>query len=337
MPRPLMTQAVVFEAPLTVVVRDIEIPPPGPDDLVIDTIATWISPGTEMSYLKGERIYGDTAAVEGSPHPFPRVAGYQKIGRIVDVGKNVRGFKVGQVVFNTFGRARGMFEAQAGHIKTAVSAPDDVYALPQGVDPQWFSGGVLTQVGYNCASRVPVETGDLAVVLGDGLVGLWTAQMLQHRGAKVWLVGRHEMRLSRFNCREGDRAIRLARGAKLEPLTAQLDEPIAVLVETVGTLAPMIELIPHMRHNGQLVCAAFYGGPTRDVIHVPQIRSRELSLHTPAGLRRARMAKTFELIAQGILQTAPLITHRLPYANAAHAFDLLMNHKDQALGVLLLW
>lgn len=337
MPQPLMTQAVVFEAPLHVVVRDIEIPPPGPDDLVIDTIATWISPGTEMSYLKGERIYGDTAAVAGSPRPFPRVAGYQKIGRIVDVGENVRGFEVGQVVFNTFGRGRGMFESQVGHVKTAVSAPDDVYALPPGADPQWFAAGVLTQVGYNCGSRAPIDTGELAVVLGDGLVGLWTAQMLQHRGAKVWLVGRHDMRLARFICRAGDRAIRLARGDGLASLMAQLDQPIAVLVETIGSLAPMIELIPHMRHNGHLVCAAFYGGPTQDVIHVPQIRSRELSLHTPAGLRRERLEKTFELIAQGVLQTAPLITHQLPYTDAAHAFDLLMNHKDQTLGVLLRW
>ena len=334
---PLTTHAVVLERPLEVVVREIEIPPPGPDDMVIDTITTWISPGTEMSYLKGDRVYGDTAAIEGSPNPFPRVVGYQKVGRITEVGKNVTGFEVGQVVFNTFGRARGVFEEHVGHVKTSVCPPEDVYPLPDGVDAEWFSGGVLTQVGYNCGSRAPIEKGELAVVLGDGLVGLWTAQTLQHRGAKVWLVGRHDLRLDKFVCRDGDRAIKLKRGDGIEPLKAQLDQPIAMVVETIGVLAPMVELVPHMRHNGHLVCTAFYGGPSDDVIHVPQIRRGELSLHTPAGVRRERMEKTIELIAQGVLQTAPMITHRLPYTDAARAFDLLMNHKDQALGVLLQW
>ena len=295
MPSARTTTAVVFEAPLRVVVRDVEIPEPGPDDVVVNTVTSWISPGTELSYLRGDRVYGDTAAGPDQPYPFPRVAGYQKTGTVVETGRNVTSVREGQTVFQVFGRVNNMHEPYAGHVHRSVSPASEVYTLPGSVDPEWFSGGVLTQVGYNCGSRAPVQPGDLAVVLGDGLVGLWTAQTLQQRGARVWLVGHHEDRLRRFICREGDRAIDTHGGDTIDVLREELTEPVSVLVETIGCLKTMIALVPNMRHDGHLVCTAFYGQD--DAIRIPSIRCQELSVHTPASLTRPRIEQTFDWIA----------------------------------------
>ena len=210
----MKTSAVVFEAPNQVVFREVTIPDPGPKDVVVDTVSSWISPGTELSTLRGDRIYGDTSAGLDTPFSFPRVSGYQKIGRVVSVGEQAGSLRVGQMVFATIGRVEGMFEEWGGHLARSVCPSDQVFALPEGSDPELFSGAVLTQVGFNAGNRAPLKSGDLAVVLGDGLVGLWTAQTLQHRGARVWLVGRHEDRLARFVLMPGDRAI------KLEPRSA---------------------------------------------------------------------------------------------------------------------
>jgi len=335
MPSARTTTAVVFEAALRVVVRDVEIPEPGPDDVVVDTVTSWISPGTELSYLRGDRVYGDTAAGPDQPYPFPRVAGYQKIGTVVETGSNVASVREGQTVFQLFGRVNDMLEPYAGHVHRSVSPASEVYTLPEGADPEWFSGGVLTQVGYNCGCRAPVRPGGLAVVLGDGLVGLWTAQTLQHRGARVWLVGHHADRLQRFVCREGDRTINAHGNETVDVLRAELAEPVSVLVETIGALQVMIDLVPNMRHDGHLVCAAFYGQD--DAIRIPSIRCQELSLHTPASLTRPRMEQTFDWIARGVLDTASMITHRLPVTEAPRAYDMLLNRTDGALGVLLQW
>ena len=334
---PSKTTAVVFEAPNQVVVRQVEIPDPGPGDVVVDTITSWISPGTELSFLRGDRVYGDTSASPTTPYSFPRVAGYQKIARVVSVGKDVEGISVGQIVFATIGKVLGMFEAWGGHMARLVCPAAQIYPLPPGVNPEPFSGAVLTQVGFNAGSRAPVNPGELAVVLGDGLVGLWTAQTLQHRGAKVWLVGRHTDRLAKFKPRpgSGDRAILQPRGESVEGLKRELAEPIAVLVETISTLKPLVELVPSMKRDGHLVCTAFYG--LDDAIHVPDIRRNELSLHTPAGWTRERLVQTIHLLGKGSLDAASLITHRLPVSEAPKAFRMLANHEDQALGVLLQW
>ena len=331
----MKTAAVVFEGPNQVCVRDVDIPDPGPDEILVETISSWISPGTELSLLRGDRVYGDTAAGPDTPYSFPRVAGYQKVGRITHVGKDVQSLNVGQVVFSTLGRVNGMFDAWGGQLAQSVCSPDHVFPLPTGIDPEPFSAAVLTQVGYNAGSRGAIEPGQLAVVLGDGLVGLWTAQTLQHRGARVILVGRHEDRLARFNPQSGDQTIRLDRSQPLESLLDHIKDPITILVETIGSLRAFTVLTDRMQRDGHLVCTGFYGRD--DAVHIPAIRRKELSLHTPAGWSRTRMEKTIDLIAGGSLLTASMITHKLPVAEAEEAYRLLANREDNALGVLLRW
>ena len=67
------------------------------------------------------------------------------------------------------------------------------------------SGLVLTQVGYNTGMRPTVNEGDCAIVIGDGMVGHWTAQTLQARGARVLMIGRHDERLQLLALCKGDR------------------------------------------------------------------------------------------------------------------------------------
>jgi 3-hydroxyethyl bacteriochlorophyllide a dehydrogenase len=329
------TAAVVFEAPSAVVVREVSIPDPGPGDVVVDTITSWISPGTELSTLRGDRIHGDTAAGPDTPFSFPRIGGYQKIGKVVSFGAEVQGLRVGQVVFATIGKVEGMFDAWGGHLARNICPAEQVFALPAGVDPESFSGAVLMQVGFNAGSRPPVRKGDLAVVLGDGLVGLWTAQTLQYRGARVWLVGRHQDRLRRFVPREGDRAIQVGRDETFEDLSRRFTEPIAILVETICSLRVFEALVPRMRRDGHLVCTGFYG--RKDALRFPAVRAKELTIHTPAGWTRERLEETIALLGKGALHAASLITHRLPVREAAKAYQMLSNHEDNALGVLLQW
>ena len=91
-----------------------------------------------------------------------------------------------------------MFEPRGGHISPSVSGAGAVIKLPPGLDPVAYSGLVLTQVGFNCGDRPRLSPGDLSVVVGDGLVGQWAAQMLASRGANTLLIGRHADRLAKF-------------------------------------------------------------------------------------------------------------------------------------------
>jgi 3-hydroxyethyl bacteriochlorophyllide a dehydrogenase len=156
----MKSHAVVFTAPHQVSFHEIESPAPGPEDLVIELHHSWISNGTEGSFLRGERLSGDVAWRPGDPAPFPMVAGYQKVGRVLAVGSAAPGFAAGDWVFASMSRVCGMFDNQfAGHVSPSVCHHQSVQLLPAGADPLAFAGLVLTQVGYNCGSRAPIDAG----------------------------------------------------------------------------------------------------------------------------------------------------------------------------------
>ena len=329
------SQAVVFESCGEAVVRDVDIPACGKDDIVIETAVSWISPGTELSFLLGQRITGEIPWTPGSPIPFPLVPGYQKVGKIAAVGENVTGMNIGQTVFNTVGYVEGMYTARGGHLRWSIAPSDQVFAIPEKVDPEQFSGAVLAQVGYNCGARPEVSPGDQALVIGDGLVGQWTAQTLQQRGARVILIGHHRDRLARFRTQAEDRIFLFARHDGLGRLKQELDGPVHVLVDTVGSTSMVTGLVDTMVRGGQIISAGFYG--LDDRFAVPPLRPNELTIHMVSGWRRDRLERTIDWIGEGRLETASLITHRLPVEEAPRAYQMLLNRSDHALGVLLQW
>lgn len=328
----MKAKAVVFTKANTVCVQDVDCPDPSEDQLVVRVTHSWISNGTEGSYLRGERVEGDTPWRPGEPEPFPVVSGYQKVGVVEWVGSRIDDIAVGETVFVSVSQINGMFEPRAGHVSPSVCNRGAVVKLPRGVDPVAFSGLVLTQVGYNAGLRPRLENGDGAVVIGDGLVGIWTAQMLAWRGADVMLVGRHEDRLCRF--KQG-RAILEEKGAWIEAVKRQFPQGVQVAVDTVGSIEAMESLQIVLRRFGHLVSAGFYG--TEDKLSLQPPRYKELSIDLVSGATLQRLEETRDLIATGALETVPLITHRFPVDQAPEAWKLIEAKSEPVLGVVLEW
>lgn len=334
----MKSSAVVFTARNQVEYREIESPEPGPEDVVIELHHSWISNGTEGSFLRGERISGDVAWHPGDPEPFPMVAGYQKVGRVLSVGAAVARFAPGDWVFASMSRVCGMFDNQyAGHVSPSVCHQGAVMPLPAGLDPVAFSGLVLTQVGYNCGSRPPVQPGQVALVVGDGLVGQWAGQALAARGAKVVMVGRHADRLDRF----AQHGTTIRAGAD-NGVTAvrELDlGGIQVLVETSGSMTVMSDFLPLMRRNAHMVVAGFYPKATEVnlLLALQQFRNYELSFDLVSGATAERLEETMRWVADRRLDTLGLITHRFPVEQAAGAWALIESKREPVLGVVLDW
>jgi 2-desacetyl-2-hydroxyethyl bacteriochlorophyllide A dehydrogenase len=242
---------------------------------------------------------------------------------------------VGEVVFAATGQVDGMFRPAGGHISPSVSPRHQIWKLPTAVDALAYAGAVLTQVGYNGGTRAPLEVGQHAVVVGDGLVGHWTAQTLAWRGANVVLVGRHDDRLARFETGPLRHVVNTRSADWIEAIRALCPGGLQVAVDTVGSIAVMEGLIPLMRRYGHLVSAGFYG--TTDHLALQPLRDRELSVDFISGWSRERIERTLTLIASGALQTLPLITHHFPVSQAAAAWQLINQKDEDALGVILDW
>jgi 2-desacetyl-2-hydroxyethyl bacteriochlorophyllide A dehydrogenase len=328
-------QAVIFTAPNTVEVQPVTCPDPGPEDVVVRVTPSWISNGTEGSFLRGERIAGDTAYRPGDPWPFPIVAGYQKIGVVEWVGSGVDDIVVGETVFAALGKVDGMFTPLGGQLSPSVSPRRQLWKLPAGVEPLAFAGLVLTQVGYNCGSRAPIEIGQGAVVFGDGMVGQWAAQTLAWRGATVVLVGRHDDRLAKFGPSPLHHTVNAQQVEWRQEVKRLLPGGVQVAVDTVGSIAAIEQVMPQMVRNGHIVSAGFYG--TADLLSLQPLRNGELSIDLVSGWTQERMDQTLALIAGGQLQTLPLITHHFPVAQAAKAWELIESKREPVLGVILDW
>lgn len=332
----MKAQAVVFTAPGEVAFRDIDCPDPGPDDVVVRVVRSWISNGTEGSYLRGERIAGDTAYREGSTWPFPIVSGYQKIGYVESFGDNVTDLTPGELVFAVCGNVKGMFESWGGHVNPSVTPRRQVFKIPAGPDPLAYAGLVLTQVGYNCGIRSPIRMGEGAIVVGDGLVGQWAAQTLAWRGAEVLMVGRHADRLAHF----AGPSFRHGHNLSADPdwiraANRLFPKKATVAVDTVGSAKVMGDFFQVLHRFGHAVSAGFYG--TADQVALQPLRYGELSIDLVSGWQPNRMEETIRLIAGGYLQTLPLITHHFPAHRAAEAWKLIEEKREPVLGVILDW
>jgi len=331
----MKAKAVVFTRPNTVEFCSVTCPEPGPDDAVIRVTHSWISNGTEGSYLRGERIAGDTPRRSEDPPPFPIVPGYQKVGVVEHVGENVRDLSVGETVFCTVGKVEGMFQPLGGHISPSVTPREHIWKLPARPQPLAFSGMVLVQVGYNCGTRAPIQPGQWAVVIGDGQVGQWTSQTLSWRGARVIMLGIDEDRLACARRITGCETINITSTDWTAAVRSLAPDGLAVAVDAVGSREMTEKIIKLMTRCGHIVSAGFCGED--DKISLQALRDLELSVDSVSSLTCSRMDATLKLIAEGVLQTLPLITHHFPVEKAADAWQLINQRREHFLGVILDW
>lgn len=331
----MIANAVIFTERNVVDYRSITCPDPGPNDAVVRVTHSWISNGTEGSFLRGERIEGDTAYRAGDPTPFPIVAGYQKVGVVEWVGSQIKDIVAGETVFCIAGRVSNMFKAEGGHVSPSVTPRELIWKLPGNPKPLAYAGLVLTQVGFNCGSRAPINPEDWSLVIGDGQVGQWTAQTLAARRCRVIVVGRRKQRLELANRLTGCHIVNSAEADWPSMVRSLTNGALALGVDTVGSPQITQSLIGLLRRGGHIVSAGFCG--TDDQISLQALRDRELSLDSVSGMTRPRMDSTIVKISNGELQTLPLITHHFPVAKAADAWRLIESHDPSVLGVILDW
>ncbi len=329
-------QGIVNVEPGKVELWDLELPDPGPRDVVVDTRHSMISPGTERSVLMGERLYGRAPGYPTEAPPFPQIGGYQKVGVVAEVGREVTGLKKGDWVFCRVG-ATGLDEfPRGGHLRPSIQGQDQVLKLPPGLDPVLASGLVLTQVGYNHASRPPVGPGTKALVVGDGLVGQWTAEVLQLRGAEVLLAGHHDERMACCRLRGESRCVNTLREPFEEAAAEFCPGGFPVIVDTLTGTDSLHRDMDLLCHGGHLVAGGFYVRG-RNLIDYIKLAPKETTLHMPGGSQPERLEATLALVASDQIDVAGKITHRFALRDYQKAFGLLLRRSEHFLGMVIDW
>jgi 3-hydroxyethyl bacteriochlorophyllide a dehydrogenase len=312
------TQAVVIPAAGRVELQQVMLRPPGANDVVVQTAYTSISAGTERMLLAGQM-----------PHPMlqlPVVPGYETVGQVVETGSAVSPDWRGRWVY--VGGAQcyeGVNAAWGGQSAALFTDVGRVIPL-EGVEPR---DGVLLALAATALHGIDVlasQPGQRVLVLGQGPVGQLASRLLQQRGAWVASADLNPKRLAHS---VGDAVIDVEK----QPLTAAITEPVDAIIEASGSMSALANALPLLANGGTILLLGYY--QTLQLPYMP-LFLKEARLLTAREWAAGDLLRCRDMIADGTLAVAGLLTHSLPIAEVAAAYDIALNDAD-CLKLVLEW
>ncbi len=326
MDTPLLGQRIIAQPDGRILIEGFQPRPPGPGEVMIATEATLISAGTELAMLAEEH---------GAFCP-----GYSNVGRIVEIGDDVAGRSIGERMLS--------LGCHASHV-TVSAAPASIVPVPEPVSSEEATFGVLGSVSAHGVRKARLEMGERVLVTGMGVVGQLALQFAARAGCETLIASDlSERRLAL--ARELTGAITLNPttcdiGAEIEQITE--GHGLDCIIEASGYPDHLPALFEMARIGGRIVLLGSIWHRTVEADFMP-FHLKELTLigahqpkcptvATPAfpWTQQYNRAQTLKMIADGRLNVRPLITHMMPYTDAAEAYRLLREERDRALGVVL--
>lgn len=188
-------KAAIYLGKENVKVRDLLLPKCGDNDALIQNIYSSIC-GTDVAVYNHGPNTGHRITVGGE-------FGHETISRVVEVGKNVKDFTVGERVYpypryvkNDTKRA-GTIGGFSEYILVLEAKRDySLYSVPEQISDRLACLIEPFTVGCRAARRGQPKTGENAVVFGCGTIGLAAAVALKYFGMnKVMLCDLSDFRL----------------------------------------------------------------------------------------------------------------------------------------------
>jgi 2-desacetyl-2-hydroxyethyl bacteriochlorophyllide A dehydrogenase len=328
-------KAVVFPKADTFEVRELTLPEPGPGDIVVRTLVTAISPGTERWILRGKHI--------GTR--FPCVPGYHRLGVVEWCGAEVKGVGPGELVYGSANRwlETDVISMWGAHLSHSVS-PAGGYRLygPATAMPrdklEALAFTILCGVSNRGVNRAEIKAGQKTLHIGAGIVGHCAAQLAKLRGADPLIVDK-----------DPERIAFVAKGFPTIPVL-NIDAPeleqrlkefapggFDLLHDSVGHPGTIDRLVALVKGQGTLLLQAQYFDKQACAVDLDQIKIRELTVKTTCGIRAEDWEQTGEHLLSGRLNMQALITHRLPAARILEGYQMLHTGKPHNIGIVINW
>lgn len=213
--------------------------PPG--QVLVRTLKSLVSPGTELSFFEGTHIALPDPANTWAKYPFR--PGYSAIGEVIETGAGVESPRVGARIFYFGNHAHwNLLDPSKVWLETPADLADEAVLLARL--------GQIAATGVESLRRPPQR----AVVIGAGLIGMFAAQVLQARGCATVVV--QDVLPSRLALaqRNGLAHTVLAEGSGLAAALAHLgDEPPDCVIEATGIAALAGPALEAVKAGGDVV------------------------------------------------------------------------------------
>lgn len=342
-----MGAALAFVAPRKIEFVDEADAPVGAGEVRLRTLFSGISAGTELTAYRGSNPYLSKVwdaerrlftSATGQAPGYPLVGwGYEEVGEIVEVGAGVDDLAVGQKVFGIWGH-------REGKVVTAEYARPRL--LPVHVPPMHGIFSRIGDIALNAMLDGQINLGETVAIFGLGVIGQLAVQLARLSGATVIAVDLVPRRRELAQKLGADVVIDGRSGAAEEIKRLTGNRGADVCIEASGANRALHEAIRACAYSSRVVATGFYQGEGTglalgDEFHHNRI---ELACSQISGVNtalrhrwtRERLTEVFmKLVADGRVQVEPLVSHVVPFREAAALFDVIDTRTDEVMqGVL---
>ena len=354
---------------------DAPVPALGPKNIIVRVHHSLISAGTEgskvsmarKSYLgkakeKPDQVKQvlDTLKKEGPVQTYRKVMnkldawsplGYSCAGEVIEVGSQITTIKRGDLV--------ACAGADIANHAQVVSVPLNLCAkLPRGVTSKTAAYTTVGAIALQGIRQADLRLGESCAVIGLGLLGQLTVQMLSASAVSVFGIDVNPQTLKMAK-KSGAAAAFVREDAALLPsileATAGQGTDAVIITAGVNSLDP-VELAGQLaRKKGRvIVVGAVPTGFSRENYYKKELDLRmsssygpgrydpeyeEKGIDYPYGYVRwtenRNMLAFLQLIAEGRISPQALTSHTFAFEKATEAFELVMKKEEPYLGILL--
>ena len=323
--------------------REIPTPEPQPGEALIKIMKIGVC-GSDIHVYHGE-------------HPFtsyPVTQGHEVSGIVEKLGEGVTTLTVGQKVtiqpqvvcgecypcrhgkynlceslkvmgFQTTGVASEYFAVDA---KKVTPLPEDM-SLDEGamIEP--------LAVAVHAVRRAGDVTGQDICVLGAGPIGILVAQAAKGMGARrVMVTDVSSLRLDKAKECGADFCINTKEKDFGEALTECFGPDKAdVIYDCAGNNITMGQAIAHARKGSAIILVAVFAGQAS--VDLAVLNDHELDLNTSMMYRTEDYAAAIELVNQGKVSLAPLISKHFAFKDYLEAYKFIDENRESTMKVII--
>ena len=341
----IKAKAIAFTRPLHAeFCSNVCMPKMDDDGVLIRTEYSTISRGTELDLYTGQ-MHGRGMDTQW----YPMLPGYMPVGIVESVGKNIHHLKVGDRVvgsnlFNDFDSR--YCPAWAGHTQyVVISRASHPYLgglravkVPEGIPPDQAGLAMLAGVAWHgVKEKVKPRLGDKVLVIGQGVIGLFAAQLCKAQGAQVIVADQYENRLD-FSRQNGlANTLQCEKGNLVKAYMDYTDgERPSAVIEVTGEQEPLLQALELVRPYGIVHAQGMYlDAAPPNILRI--LFNKNLTLSCTVGETPELTQETLAMMADGKITSRGLISAVSEPAQAGDVYEAVYQHPDRYMTCAFKW
>lgn len=341
----MKARQVVIVEPFKVDVREVDLPAPAANQILVATEASAVSAGTELAVYTGTHQWLKDPNLPDWKFPFK--PGYSAAGTIVAVGSLVTGWQPGDRISYPGNHA-------SAELLTVGHERGRWWKMPTGLEAEKAAWACVARYGMGGSIRAGITLGRCAAVLGLGMIGQFSLRCLLAAGANP-VVGIDSVKMRRDSAMKAgaDHVIDPSAGDARDQLRKYLGTSGAeIVVDATGVPDAVPVAMSLACDAGQVVVVGSPRGLAKNVNFYDDLHRRYIEVTGAHGnmlfeASHTRLAGAWDInkaqrwllasLASNRLSLAGVVTQHIKPEELGGAYEGLLKKKEEYLGVIMSW